>query len=195
MAGILIAGAFVFINYWPIGMLSSQAAAEKAIAFINQNIEQGATATLVGMSEEKNVYKISLKINETPYESYITKDGRFLFPTGIDLGVTADTTSEKQSSAVASAAFAQCLTEKGVKFYGAWWCPNCQNQKDKFGEAFQYVDYIECERVPGTSRGDTIDACKAANIESFPTWDFSDGTRKTGDLPLETLSEFSGCSL
>ena len=28
--------------------------------------------------------------------------------------------------------FAQCLTDDGVKMYGAWWCPHCQSQKKLF---------------------------------------------------------------
>lgn len=196
VAGVLIASVYLYINQF--SGLSAQAAAAKAISFINQNIEAGATAVLTEVSAENNVYKISLKINETPYISYITKDGRFLFPTGIDLVAAASQASTKQSATAttsASAAFARCLTQKGVKFYGAWWCPNCQNQKDKFGDAMQYVTYIECEKKPGTSQGDVTDACKAAKITSYPTWIFADGTEKTGDLPLETLSALSGCSL
>ena len=204
VAGILIAGAFVYLNYFPLGILSSQAAADKAIAFINQNIEQGATANLVQVTEENNVYKISLKINETPYESYITKDGRFLFPSGIDLEViegeqaTEAANSGEQTSTettAVSASFAQCLTEKGAKFYGAWWCSHCQNQKKMFGDALQYVNYIECEQTPGTSQGSLTDTCKTAEIESFPTWDFAGGVRKTGELTSAQLSELSGCPL
>ena len=31
-------------------------------------------------------------------------------------------------------AFAQCLEEKGAIFYGAFWCPHCQNYKPKWKE-------------------------------------------------------------
>lgn len=193
IAGVLVAGAYVYVNFWPNRTLSPQEAAARAMAFIDKNIEQGATATLVWVKEQGSVYQISLKINETPYESYVTKDGKLLFPSGIVLEEPAAV--NEQNKNIASESFAKCLTEKGTKFYGAWWCPNCENQKDKFDASFQYIDYIECEKVPGTSRGDMTDTCKAANIVSFPTWDFSGGTRKTGDLSLKTLSELSGCSL
>src|SRR2546430_1164979 len=39
--------------------------------------------------------------------------------------------------------FAQCLTSKGTKMYGAWWCPHCKDQKESFGFALQYVNYVE----------------------------------------------------
>jgi len=193
VAGILIAGAFVYINYFPLGILSSQAAADKAINFINQNIQAGATASLVQVTEEKDVYKINLTINDTPYESYITKDGKFLFPSGIDLEATP-VQNQTTETATVSAAFAQCLTEKGAKFYGAWWCTHCQNQKKLFGDALQYVTYVECEKSL-TSQGNLTDECKAAKIESFPTWIFGDGTTKTGELTAAQLSELSGCPL
>ena len=37
---------------------------------------------------------------------------------------------------------AQCLTEKGVKFYGAFWCPHCQNQKKMFGRSARLLPYV-----------------------------------------------------
>ncbi len=91
--------------------------------------------------------------------------------------------------------FAKCLTEKGLKFYGAWWCPHCQNQKELFGDAFQYVDYIECEKKPGVSKRQMTQECVDVNIEGYPTWIFADGSRQTGELSLETLSEISSCQL
>lgn len=86
--------------------------------------------------------------------------------------------------------FAKCLTEKGAKFYGAYWCPHCTNQKDAFGSSIQYVKYLEC----ATSSGQTIE-CDAAGIKSYPTWIFADGSRLSGELPFETLAAKTGCTL
>ena len=196
VAGILIAGAFVYVNFWPKNLLSAQQAAEKAIVFINQNIEQGATAALVQVTEENNVYKISLKVNETPYESYITKDGKFLFPSGIDLETFTSqlpTTEvpEEQSSAVASAAFAQCLTDKGMKFYGSSNCSWCAKEKTLLGDSLQYINYIECTG----DDGQTTKACQDANITSYPTWQLPNGRFEPGYKTLEQLAEVSGCTL
>ena len=84
--GALVAGAFIYINQEGQGALSSQAAAEKAMAFINQSIqEENVTASLIDVVEESGVYKIHLKIEETEYDSYITKDGKFLFASGFNL--------------------------------------------------------------------------------------------------------------
>ncbi|MBI2035942.1 MAG: hypothetical protein HYT12_04685 [Candidatus Liptonbacteria bacterium] len=40
--------------------------------------------------------------------------------------------------------FALCLKEKGVVFYGAFWCPHCQNQKKLFGKSQKLLPYLEC---------------------------------------------------
>lgn len=88
--------------------------------------------------------------------------------------------------------FAKCVSSKGAHMYGAWWCPHCAEQKEDFGYAFQYVNYTECS--PEGQR--TLNqACKQAGIHNFPTWQFSDGSRKEGTLPLTELSQRTGCKL
>lgn len=87
---------------------------------------------------------------------------------------------------------AACLTEKGTKMYGAYWCPHCQDQKKLFGSSFAKVTYIECS-LPG-GQGQT-QVCQDAGINGYPTWEFGDGSRMEGALSLETLAQKSGCSL
>lgn len=88
--------------------------------------------------------------------------------------------------------FATCLGEAGAKFYGAFWCPHCGKQKQAFGPSQDKLPYIECSTAD--SRGQT-EACIAAGIQSYPTWEFADGTRVTGEQSLETLAEKTGCAL
>jgi hypothetical protein len=89
-------------------------------------------------------------------------------------------------------AFAQCLTVKQAKMYGAFWCPHCADQKELFGSSFQYAPYIECG-IKGSH--EMAPVCAQAEIKHFPTWVFADGTRIEGSHPLEFLSEKTGCSL
>lgn len=89
-------------------------------------------------------------------------------------------------------AFASCLTESGAKMYGAYWCPHCKTQKSTFGNSWEAVDYIECS-LPNRM-GQTA-VCTKAGITSYPTWEFADGSRKSGAFSLEDLSFFSGCKL
>ena len=81
-------------------------------------------------------------------------------------------------------AFAKCLAAKPAKMYGAYWCPHCADQKAMFESSFQYVPYVECG-VPGSR--DEAPFCKDAGIKHFPTWQFADGERQEGTLPLQTL--------
>ncbi|MDP3985558.1 MAG: hypothetical protein Q8P82_02225 [bacterium] len=88
-------------------------------------------------------------------------------------------------------AFAQCLTEKGAKMYGAWWCPHCENQKKLLGSSFRYINYIECS--PGGTRAMSAE-CQTAGIKGYPTWEFPDGMRASGELSIAELAEGSQCS-
>lgn len=83
--------------------------------------------------------------------------------------------------------FAQCLSEKGLKFYGTYWCPACKSQKELFGSSMKYINYIECT--------EETEECNRAGIEQIPTWEISDGNREVGLKTLEQLSEKSGCQL
>jgi uncharacterized membrane protein/glutaredoxin len=84
---------------------------------------------------------------------------------------------------------ARCLTEKGVKFYGAYWCSHCAKQKQLFGSAVKYLDYVECS-LPDRKQ---TSVCIDQNIKTYPTWIFADGTRLTGEQSLEILRSQAGC--
>lgn len=87
-------------------------------------------------------------------------------------------------------AFAQCLEEKGAKFYGAFWCPHCQDQKRMFGGSAKLLPYQECSTADGKSQNAT---CREAGIGSYPTWEFADGSRQGGVMSIDALSEKTGC--
>lgn len=88
--------------------------------------------------------------------------------------------------------FAQCLTDEGATFYGAFWCPHCQNQKAMFGNSMEYIKYVECSTPDGQGQ---LSVCSDIGIESYPTWVFADGTRETGEQTPERLAEKTGCML
>ncbi len=89
-------------------------------------------------------------------------------------------------------AFAQCLGEKGATFYGAFWCPHCQEQKKLFGRSADELPYVECS-TPGGQ--DQLPVCAEAGVKNYPTWVFAAGERLSGLIPLETLAEKTGCAL
>ena len=119
------------------------------------------------------------------------------------------------------AALAQCITDSGAQFYGADWCPHCQEQKLLFGNAVKKLPYVECtgpineykkntadaQNAVDTGKVKTIDeartilgikpmydVCVEKNITGFPTWTFLDGTRLSGVQPLQVLAEKTNCT-
>lgn len=89
--------------------------------------------------------------------------------------------------------FAQCVSDKQVKMYGAFWCPHCAKQKKRFGKkAFEKLAYIECD-----PRGENPQSqlCLDKKIKKYPTWEFSDGEMVIGELELSELAERTGCEL
>lgn len=89
-------------------------------------------------------------------------------------------------------AFAQCLTDQGVKMYGTWWCPHCKTQKELFGRSFSKINYTECSDPGSNAMNQT---CKEAKIEGYPTWEFKDKTRVSGEQKLEDLGKKAECTL
>jgi hypothetical protein len=88
--------------------------------------------------------------------------------------------------------FAQCLSDKGAIFYGAFWCPHCQATKRMFGSSQRLLPYVECSTPNGQ---DQLQVCKDAGVQSYPTWVFPDGTRLTGERTLQELAAASTCEL
>lgn len=86
--------------------------------------------------------------------------------------------------------FAQCLTDSGAKFYGAFWCPHCQAQKAMFGKSAKLIPYVECSQPDGKGQ---LQVCIDQGIEGYPTWTFADGTRQSGKRTLEELAQKTSC--
>jgi glutaredoxin len=100
----------------------------------------------------------------------------------------ADNSTVADNSGIDPVSLAKYLTSKGIIFYGAYWCPHCQEQKKDFGDALQFVTYYECDPKGENSKAD---ACTAAGIESYPTW-IINGQKYTGTKTLSELAQLSG---
>jgi len=137
IAGLLIAGAFVYVNQGKVSEkapegLSPQQAAEKAINYINQNLLQGgATASLINVVEENGIYKFRLKIGQNEYDSYVTKNGKLLFIEGIDLEKARKKVEEPKGEPTIGDFLVsedEICKEDGkpiVYFFGSKRCPHC----------------------------------------------------------------------
>ena len=85
---------------------------------------------------------------------------------------------------------AKLMNEKGVKMYGAYWCPHCSRQKELFGaEAWRNIEYVECSPKGYGFKG----TCK--NVDGYPT--FMDKRGKinfSGERSLADLAKQVGYS-
>ena len=88
------------------------------------------------------------------------------------------------------AEIAKCLTEKGVKFYGVYWCPHCSDQKKMFGDDLRYITYVECD--PRGANADPA-ACKAAGVQRYPTWGFPGQENLVGPQEPADLAKKANC--
>ncbi len=82
-------------------------------------------------------------------------------------------------------ALAKCLTQKGIYLYGTINCPNCEVQKEKFGEAVKEIVYINCfEQKSNCTRYE--------KQKIYPFWGMED-TVIVGPIPLDKLKEKTNC--
>lgn len=94
-----------------------------------------------------------------------------------------------QPSNGAQVALMRRLRERGVLFYGAWWCPACFRQKNLFGqEAGNQLPYIECEKTDADRQ-----RCERVGIKAYPTWVMGE-RRVEGVLSLDALGRWIGDS-
>lgn len=86
-------------------------------------------------------------------------------------------------------ALATHLETSGARFYGAFWCPRCQDQKTAFEASASRLPYVEC--TPSGRNGPRSIACVNNAIERYPTWIIGD-RRVEGYLEPKTLAILSG---
>ena len=88
------------------------------------------------------------------------------------------TATEKES-------LAKCLTQKGIYLYGTINCPNCEVQKEKFGEAVKDIIYISCYTNKTKCE-------KYSTQKVYPYWGMN-STIIVGPIPLLKLKEKTNC--
>ena len=196
-----IMGVFVILNQEKIEKVetSSEDLAQKAIDYINKNIlSEGLTASLVSVVEESGLYKIHIKIGEEEYDSYVSKDGKLLFPSGfIKLEEAPITeTSETEESEPASeniippeelTEFIYCLKEANFVIYGANWCGWTKKLTDMFG-GFDMVKpiYVECTEEE--------ELCEEKEVSGYPTI-LINGEKYQGGRTFEEIAATTGCEI
>ncbi len=86
-------------------------------------------------------------------------------------------------------ALAEHLEESGALYYGAFWCPTCQDQRRLFGRSADRLPYVECS--PNGRGGVVAFECVSAGIAAYPTW-IINGRRYQELLTPDELARYSG---
>ncbi len=118
-----------------------------------------------------------------PYKIFMKKILALLFLATLSLSACGERDTKYD-------AFVSCLVDADAQFYGAFWCPHCQDQKKMFGDSVDLLPYIECDPKGKDAQPQV---CLDQKIEGFPTWIFRDGTRLTGPQSLDVLGERTNC--
>lgn len=88
------------------------------------------------------------------------------------------------------AGFTKCLSDKEIKIFTVYWCPECKEQLNLFKDEAQNVLVVECDPEGEDSNPEL---CAEENVRTYPTW-VIDGKQYTGMQSLAELSELSGCA-
>jgi len=136
-------------------ILSVEAISEKLIKFINEQILQGSsTASILSITEEGNLYKVKLKIEEQEFDTYATKDGKLLFPQFINLDQESAQEQGKTIGdfSVSTDDLCQENSKPIVYFFGSSSCPHCiwehpivEKVANSFGDLVSFHSNIEFE--------------------------------------------------
>ncbi len=81
------------------------------------------------------------------------------------------------------------LADSNARFFGAVWCPHCEDQKRIFGASAHRLPYIECS--PYGRSGPQAARCQEMGIQVYPTW-IINGRRYEGLLTPGELGAHSG---
>ncbi len=147
-AAVLLAAAGAYFFYsggscsFEKATLSLDQASQKTLDFVNESIqEEGITASLVEAVEESGVYQIEMDIADTKYVSFITKDGRFLFPSGYDLKQVEEDKKSEKTDRPDVKLFVMSYCPYGLQMQKAY-LPVYDLLKDKADMGIYFVDYI-----------------------------------------------------
>lgn len=102
----------------------SQKVAEEAVEFINTNILQGRDeAVLKDVSELDCLYKLDIEVAGQEFESYMTKDSKYLFPQGIDLTEEREEVTTPTGAATTDCDDMPKVEKPKIEVYYMSYCP------------------------------------------------------------------------
>jgi hypothetical protein len=203
---IIITGGLIFINsnhgftFPTIFGMSNEQIGKKAVDYINSSGLSSTTATLVKVTGESGLVKVTIKIATNEFDSYVTKDGKLLFPQAFDMS-EADSSADKDVQANQTPDEAAASIQKGntsmLEAYVVARCPYGIQMQRAMVEAVKNMpslaQYIKVRYI-GAVSGNTItsmhgDAEAQENLrqiclrEEQPTkyWNYVACQMKAGD--------------
>ena len=133
--------------------------AEDTIKYINDNQLATSDASLVSFSRESGVLKVKIKIGETEFDSYVTTDGKLLFPQAIEMIVSEENTENQNTVSAASCDELEKSDNPMMEAYVVSMCPYGLQMQRAMADAVQKVpelaNYIKARYI-GSVSGDTI---------------------------------------
>lgn len=154
LAGGLIWTQLSMVKKPESNVISKEKAGELALAYINENLlPEGMTANLEGEVVEEGLYKLKLKIDNEEFFSYITSDGKVLFPQGINLEEEVTETEGEEKAKEKGVTLGNFLVSEDeicledgksiIYFFGSQGCPHCTWEHPIVEEvAGKFGDYI-----------------------------------------------------
>ena len=201
VVGLLVGASAVYLINQGVGQgaISIEEARERMLDAMSRLLSPEANASITDIVAENGLYKITVNIQGQEEVVYLTKSGILLFPEVINLDTLlaspAPTPEGPQQTFTPEqlTGLANCLTGKEVRFFGTAECPWCIRQKELFGEAAEFLPYIEC--TPGIATEQEIAMCEEANVGGVPDWRFPGQEPVTGMQSIERIAELSGCPI
>ncbi|GAX29115.1 hypothetical protein FisN_7Hh288 [Fistulifera solaris] len=90
------------------------------------------------------------------------------------------------TSSTQAMVLAKKMQTMDTRFYGAFWCSHCFDQKQAMGkEAMEMIPYIECSRDGMNAQ---TKLCKEKDVPGYPTWEIN-GKLYPGEKTLDELEE------
>lgn len=204
---IIITGGLIFANSNSgfslpniLGMSSNQIG-KNVIDYINSNKLSSTEASLVSVSETSGVVKVKIKIGTSEFDSYATKDGKFLFPQAFDMSakkIAEDTNSNTNTqNPPATAASVQKTDKPMLEAYVVARCPYGLQMQRAMADAVKNVpslaQYVKVRYIGSVSGNSLIsmhgDAEAKENLRQIcirdeqpaKYWDYVACQMKSGD--------------
>jgi len=175
--GIVIGfGISLFASFTSGAGISKEAASDKLKELYSLN-EINVDNLLV--QEESGMYRFFLKSGTTALDAWMTKDGKLLFQSGINVGNFTEQLKSRKN-------WFDCLRNKGFRFFGSTEINTSIAQIQLLGGTL-YLDkiYISCD---GTARQSCIDA----GIQSVPTFLYENKTYSR-ILTIQDIGNLTSC--